>query len=62
MKWKPADVVALILVIGFFVLRGLGQNGSLDWILWAIMGAYYAVDLTPFLKVGRNQKGSNRRR
>jgi len=55
-KWKPQDVIAVIIVIGCFVLMALGHDSVISWTLLGVVGAYYGIDLTPWLKVGRNQK------
>lgn len=55
MKWKPKDVIALVVIVIAGVLLGLGINHQVGWTLVAIVCAYYGIDLTPFLKVGRNQ-------
>lgn len=56
MKWKPADVIACIIVIGCIVLKSVGQDDALNWALIGIIAAYYGIDLTPLIKLGRKQK------
>ena len=56
MKWQPKDVIACIIVIACFTLLALGKDSVVSWTLLAVVGAYYGIDLTPWLKVGRNQK------
>lgn len=56
-KWKPKDVVAVILAIGGVVLLQQGIDSYVGGMLIAISLAYFGIDLTPFIKVGRNQKG-----
>lgn len=56
MKWQPKDVIALIIVIGAIYLLATGVNSLVGWTLLGIVGAYYGIDLTPWLKLGRNQK------
>ena len=54
-KWGPQDVIALILIIGGLVLRFTGVDGATGAGLLVIAGLYYGIDLTPFIKLGRNQ-------
>lgn len=56
MKWKPQDVIAGIIVLCCFVLRSLGHDDVISWTQLAIVAAYYGLDLTPWVKIGRNQK------
>lgn len=56
MKWAPKDVIALVLIVIAGVLLGLGINNQVGWALIAIVCGYYGIDLTPFIKLGRNQK------
>lgn len=55
MKWKPQDVMALIIVAGCFALIFMGHNGVIHYTLLGVVGVYYGVDLTPFVKLGRRQ-------
>ncbi|GAI80575.1 unnamed protein product [marine sediment metagenome] len=57
MKWQPKDVIALVVIIGAIMLLAMGIDSLVGWTLLGIVGAYYGIDLTPWLKVGRNQKG-----
>jgi len=56
MKWKPADVIAMIIILGCIVMICLGIDGTIKYTLLAIVAAYYGIDLTPWLKIGRRQK------
>lgn len=56
MKWKPKDVIALIILVGTFSLMGLGHNSALSWTTLGIVCAYYGIDFSPFIHLGRNQK------
>lgn len=56
-KWQPKDIIALVIVIGAITLLAMGVNSLVGWTLLGIVGAYYGIDLTPFIKLGRNQKG-----
>ncbi len=38
---KPKDIFAIVLLIGVFTLKFLGQNGSFDEILIFIVGYYF---------------------
>lgn len=56
MKWEPKDVIACIIVAGCIVMICIGINSTIKWTLLGIVGAYYGLDLTPFIKLGRRQK------
>ncbi|MBA7532494.1 hypothetical protein ES705_24720 [subsurface metagenome] len=56
MIWKPQDVIACIIVIGSITMICLGINGTIKYTLMVIVCCYYGIDLTPFIKLGRNQK------
>lgn len=56
MKWQPKDVIACIIVAGCIVMICLGINSTVKWTLLAVVGGYYGIDLTPFIKLGRRQK------
>jgi len=55
-KWKPQDVIAIIIIIFCFVLLVMGRDSYISWTLLGVVGLYYGVDLTPFIKLGRNIK------
>jgi len=55
-KWKPKDIIALVVIIIAGVLLGMGIDTQVGWTLIAVVCAYYGIDLTPFIKLGRNQK------
>ena len=56
MKWQPKDVIACIVIVGCFTLLTMGKDSVVSWTLLAVVGAYYGIDLTPFIKLGRRQK------
>lgn len=56
MRWGPQDVIAAIIIVGCFVLKALGHDTALTWALIGVVAGYYGIDLTPWLKLGRNQK------
>jgi len=56
MKWKPQDVIACIIVAACCFLIIAGYDGTIKYTLLAIVGLYYGIDLTPWLKLGRRQK------
>ncbi|MBA7479978.1 hypothetical protein ES707_15422 [subsurface metagenome] len=56
MKWQPKDVIACIIVLGCIALKCLGHDDVVSWSLLAVVGAYYGLDLSPWVKIGRNQK------
>jgi len=33
----------------------IGIDSMVKWTLLGVVGAYYGIDLTPFIKLGRNQ-------
>ena len=41
-NWKPKDVIALALVVGSFVMLGLGINGIMEYIILGV-GAGYGI-------------------
>ena len=54
--WRPRDIVAILgLTIGAILLLQ-GIDGTVAWSLLVINGVYFGIDLTPFIKIGRNQK------
>lgn len=55
MKWQPKDVIALVILAGTFGLMALGHNSALSWTTLGVVCAYYGIDFTPFIKLGRNQ-------
>lgn len=56
MKWQPKDVIAMVIIVGAIYLLATGVNSFVGWTLVGIVGAYYGVDLSPWVRVGRNQK------
>ena len=59
MKWRPIDVITAIIIVGCFVLLGLGKDSAVSWSLLGVVGAYYGVDLTPWLKIGKRHKNNS---
>ena len=55
-KWQPKDIIALVVITIAGVLLFMGINHQVGWTLVAVVCAYYGIDLTPFIKLGRNQK------
>lgn len=55
MKWQPKDVIALVVIVGAIYLLATGINHTVGWALIGIVISYYGLDLTPFIKLGRNQ-------
>ncbi|MBA7672931.1 hypothetical protein ES703_81119 [subsurface metagenome] len=41
-NWKPKDVIALALVVGSFIMLGLGINGIMEYIILGV-GAGYGI-------------------
>lgn len=54
-KWQPKDVIAVIVIVGAISLLWGGINHIVAFALLGIIAGYYGIDLTPFIKVGRNQ-------
>ena len=54
-KWGPQDVIACIIITGCIVMIIIGIDSMVKWTLLGVVGAYYGIDLTPFIKLGRNQ-------
>ena len=40
-NFKPKDVIAALVIVGFFVLKALGTNGALDPAMFLILGYYF---------------------
>lgn len=59
-KFEPKDVIALLVIAIAFVLLLKGINGTVGWTLLAVVCAYYGIDLTPFIHLGRNQKDKDK--
>ena len=45
MKWQPKDIIALVLILGAFILRSLGINHVTEWIIAGVGSAYFGVDI-----------------
>lgn len=41
-SFKPKDCLAIIAMVGIFVLKGMGHNGGLDTAGALILGYYFA--------------------
>lgn len=54
-KWDPKDIIALVVIAGGIYLLASGINHYVGACHIAVVCAYYGIDLTPFIKVGRNQ-------
>ena len=54
-KWKPIDVISLVIVAGCLGLLYLGYDGMIKITLLVAVSVYYGIDLSPFIKLGRNQ-------
>jgi len=60
-KWGPQDVIACLIIVGCFGLLALGRDSVISWTLLGVVGAYYGIDLSPWFKLGRNQKSNSER-
>lgn len=56
MKWQPKDIIAVVVIGGAVSLLWQEIDTQVGWALIAIVAGYYGIDLTPFIKVGRNRK------
>ncbi len=46
-RMKPTDILAMIVVIGSFILIGLGHDGVVSSVLLAVVAFYFGVKSTP---------------
>ncbi len=46
-RMKPTDILALIVVIGSFILIGLGHDGVINSVLMAVVAFYFGIKTTP---------------
>ena len=53
--WYPKDFIAVLVIVVAFVLLLKGIDTVVGWSLLGIVGTYYGIDLSPFIKLGRNQ-------
>ena len=53
--WKPPDVIACLIIVGCIVMIIMGIDGAIKYTLLGMVGAYYGIDLTPWIKLGRRQ-------
>ena len=54
-QWKPRDIVAILGMVAGVILLLKGIDGTIAWSLLVLNGGYFGLDLTPFIKLGRNQ-------
>ncbi|GAI64198.1 unnamed protein product [marine sediment metagenome] len=52
---KPQDVISIVVVIGAIILLARGVYLWGDASLLGIVVVYYVLDLSPWIKLGRNQ-------
>jgi len=55
-NWKPKDVIALVLVIGAFVMMGFGRNGIMEWIILSVGAAYGVASMGHMVIDAKNRK------
>lgn len=55
MKWQPKDVIAILVIVLAGSLLWQGIDNIVAFALLGIIAGYYGIDLTPFIKLGRNQ-------
>lgn len=46
-RMKPTDILALTVIIGSFVLIGLGHDGVINSVLMAVVAFYFGIKTTP---------------
>ncbi|MBI5222027.1 MAG: hypothetical protein HY980_00835 [Candidatus Magasanikbacteria bacterium] len=46
-RMKPTDILSLVVVIGSFVLIGLGHDGVINSVLMAVVAFYFGIKTTP---------------
>ena len=46
-RMKPTDILALTVVIGSFVLIGLGHDGVINSVLMAVVAFHFGIKTTP---------------
>lgn len=56
-RWKPKDVIALVLLIGAFTLRGLGINSFTETIIIVVAGGYGIWTAKDVMLKGRGEDG-----
>ena len=54
-NWKPKDVIALLLVIGSFIMLGIGRDGIMEYIILGV-GSAYGVASIGHLVIDAKQK------
>ncbi|KKL91540.1 hypothetical protein LCGC14_1893650 [marine sediment metagenome] len=55
-QWKPADVIALVVIVIAGGLLWQGIDGKVGVTLIVVVTAYYGIDLTPVFSIGRIKK------
>lgn len=56
MKLKPIDIISGIIILGALSLLHRGIDTIVAWSMLVVITGYYGFDLTPWFKIGRNQK------
>jgi len=46
-RMKPTDIMAIIVIVGSFILIGLGHDGVVSSVLLAVVAFYFGVKSTP---------------
>ncbi|MFH1706122.1 MAG: hypothetical protein ABH867_04430 [Patescibacteria group bacterium] len=44
---KPTDILAVIVVVGSFILIGLGHDGVINSVLMAVVAFYFGIKTSP---------------
>jgi len=55
MKWKPRDVVALVVIIGAISLLWQGIDTTVGWSLIAIVAGYFGIEIPAIVKIIKNE-------
>jgi len=45
MEWEPKNIICLIIILGSFILKALGQDDVIDTILIAAASFYFGLHL-----------------
>lgn len=56
-RWRPADIIALVIIVCLFVLKCLGHDSALSWSVLGVVVGYYGVDVT--VRTLRKKRGDD---
>ncbi len=55
--WKPADTIAVILIVSIVLLKLKGYDSAISYSLLAVVTFYYGIDLKPWTYIKRRKRG-----